>query len=214
MCKTDLIFRYVQYIGKGLICTDCTVVCTVIYIRQSKGVTATDSGIYTQQEQRRRVEANKHHCSWRQQCSKNKNAERQLLKFMVAPTSTNITNQPSPGLPPRDPEPRLDWSTQCWVIMAGESYLWSPARDPSLCIDQIRKCLFYFSEDPKDDQSTIPTSHSKQAEWWRRQAAGKKHQIVQGGFYCIHPSSLLSPRPPSPGRDLHSLSPRCQPAAQ
>lgn len=77
--------------------------------------------------------------------------------------------------------------------------------------------LFYFSEDPTDDLSTHPNFTLKAGKMMERTGSRGKnkkiHQIVQGGFYCIHPSSLLSARPPSPGRDLHSLPTRCQPAA-
>lgn len=63
-----------------------------------------------------------------------------------------------------------------------------------------------------------PTIHRKAGRMMEapcsRGKKRKKRLIVRGRFYCTHPSSRLSARPPSPGRDLHSLPPRRQPAAR
>lgn len=74
--------------------------------------------------------------------------------------------------------------------MAGGSYLWSPARDPSLRIDVIRKCFIYFPEDPKDGLSTPPRSpQSRQNDGGALQQREEEEKTSNcPGTFLLYPS--------------------------
>lgn len=136
-------------------------------------------------EKGRRAGANQHHGSWRRQCFENKNIERQLSKFTVPPTSTHTTNQPNPRLPPGNADPRLDGSSQCWAIMAGEPNLWFLARDAWLRIDQTRKCSFISLRTPR---VTCPPNFSlKVGKMMEMAGSGEKTSNCPGTF-LLYPS--------------------------
>lgn len=99
-------------------------------------------------------------------------------------------------------------STHGWAIMAGEPYLIS-GEGPIAAHQRNTEMLHLFPQGhppPKAGRMMeAPCSRGKNR---------KKHLIVRGRFYCTHPSSRLSARPPSPGRELRSLPSRRQLAAR